>query len=134
MKHLMTWGTLNATPRVLSRSENEELNMTFKIRETSSREALSRKLATSASKNLRAKAEMFGLRTPGISRGSGKVKGDMGPPTRTPRRAEAAGSLTPAAKRLLERSTHGVGGAKRTEGGDLSRVRWTPTPGSRMAG
>ncbi|XP_006454429.1 hypothetical protein AGABI2DRAFT_214479, partial [Agaricus bisporus var. bisporus H97] len=134
MKHLMTWGTLNATPRVLSGPEIEEPNTAFKIHEMSSREALSRRLATSASKNLTAKAEMLGLRTPGISRGRGKVKGDMGPPTRTPRRAAAAGNLTPAAKRLLERSTHGAGGVRRTEGMDLNHVRWTPTPSSRRAG
>lgn len=70
----------------------------------------------------------------------------MGPPTWTPRRTE--GSLTPAAKRLLDRSTMGTTAARRAEamgrmagwegsgGGtgkekekDLNHVRWTPTPG-----
>lgn len=143
MKQLMTWGTLNATPRILSRPENEHVSeprTPFQIREMSSREALSRKLATSASKSLRAKAEIMGLRTPGISRGpisGGKVKGNMGPPTRTPKRAEAAGNLTPAAKRLLERSTLGAAAVRKTEASavsrqetDLKRLRWTPTPAS----
>jgi protein DGCR14 len=68
----------------------------------------------------------------------------MGPPTWTPRRTE--GNLTPAAKRLLNRSTMGTAAARRAEamgrmagwegssGGDkgkekdLNHVRWTPTP------
>jgi len=140
MKQLMTWGTLNATPRILSRPEDidvAEPRTPFHIREMSSREALSRRLANSASKNLRAKAEMTGLQTPGVSRG-GKSKGNMGPPSWTPRRAEAAGNLTPAARRLLERSTSGAVLAKRAETAgtgsgrerDLNRVRWTPTPTS----
>ena len=137
MKQLMTWGTLNATPRILSRPEDidvAEPRTPFHIREMSSREALSRRLANSASKNLRAKAEMTGLQTPGVSRG-GKSKGNMGPPSWTPRRAEAAGNLTPAARRLLERSTSGAKRAETAGTGsgrerDLNRVRWTPTPTS----
>jgi len=139
VKQLMTWGTLNATPRILSRPEDidvAEPRTPFHIREMSSREALSRRLANSASKSLRAKAEMTGLQTSGVSRG-GRSKGNMGPPSWTPRRAEAAGNLTPAARRLLERSTSGAF-AKRTETAgtgsgrerDLNRVRWTPTPAS----
>jgi len=133
----MTWGTLNATPRVLSRPENEDVpepSTPFHIREMSSREALSRKLANTASKSLRAKAEMMGLRTAGIS--GGRVKGSMGPPMWTPKRAEAAGNLTPAARRLLERSTLGAAAARRAEASrtgqdrDLNQVRWTPTPAS----
>lgn len=134
VKQLMTWGTLDATPRVLSRPENEDIEepkTPFHIQEMSSREALSRKLANSASKNLRAKAEMMGLRTPR----RGKTNGNMGPPSWTPRRAEAAGNLTPAARKLLERSTLGTAAAKRAEATagqerDLNRVRWTPTPAS----
>lgn len=140
----MTWGTLDATPRILSRPENEDVaepNTPFHIRQMSSREALSRRLANSASKNLSAKAEMMGLRTPGISltpRRGGKLKSNMGPPTWTPGRAEVAENLTPAARRLLERSTLGTAGTRRPEanaGGsgketDLKRLRWTPTPTS----
>ncbi|KAF5355687.1 hypothetical protein D9756_003867 [Leucocoprinus leucothites] len=145
VKQLMTWGTLNATPRILSRPENEDVaepKTPFHIREMSSREALSRKLANSASKSLRNKAEMMGLPTPGISRGT-KPKGNMGPPSWTPKRAEAAGNLTPAARRLLERSTLGAAAARKTDTTglgsgqerDLNRVRWTPTPAStRRAG
>jgi protein DGCR14 len=141
VKQLMTWGTLSATPRVLSRPENEDViepKTPFHIQDMSSRELLSRKLANTASKSLKAKAEMMRLRTPGISRGE-RTKGDMGPPSWTPRRAEAAGNLTPAARRLLERSTLGAAAAKRGEGAtaqerDLNRVRWTPTPASRRVG
>jgi protein DGCR14 len=68
----------------------------------------------------------------------------MGPPTWTPRRTE--GNLTPAAKRLLDRSTMGTAAARRAEAmgrmagwegsgrkekekeKDLNHVRWTPTP------
>lgn len=139
VNQLMTWGTLNATPRVLSRPENQDVpepSTPFHIREMSSREALSRKLANSASKSLRAKAEMTGLRTPGIS--GGRAKSNMGPPMWTPRRADAAGNLTPAARRLLERSTLGAAAARRPEASvagsgretDMNRLRWTPTPAS----
>ena len=68
-------------------------------------------------------------------------KGSMAPPSWTPRRAEAAGNLTPAARRLLERSTMGTAATRRAESmartsgwetrgkeRDLDRVRWTPTP------
>ena len=67
----------------------------------------------------------------------------MPPPSWTPRRSEAAGNLTPAARRLLERSTLGTAAMRRAEamehtagweGGskvkekDLNRMRWTPAP------
>lgn len=67
----------------------------------------------------------------------------MAPPSWTPRRSNAAGNLTPAARRLLERSTVGTAAVRKAEamersagwdttgkGGekDLNRVRWTPTP------
>lgn len=64
----------------------------------------------------------------------------MPPPSWTPRRAEASGSLTPAAKRLLDRSTMGTAASRRADAmgraagweknkdKDLNRVRWTPTP------
>ncbi|KAG7099330.1 hypothetical protein E1B28_001188 [Marasmius oreades] len=148
VKQLMTWGTLNATPRILSRSDDPAKDMDmpppstpFRISEPSSREALSHRLSSMASKSLRAKAGLLGLGlgTPGKPF-SGR-KGDMGPPL-TPRRAESARSLTPAAKRLLNRSTMGNLTARRAEAmekaagwdtrkseeKDMSRVRWTPTP------
>jgi protein DGCR14 len=73
-----------------------------------------------------------------------KGSGTMAPPSWTPRRADAVGSLTPAAKRLLGRTTTGTAAARRAEtmgeiaswegagpkgkDKDLNRVRWTPTP------
>ncbi|KIM85348.1 hypothetical protein PILCRDRAFT_87072 [Piloderma croceum F 1598] len=153
VKQLMTWGTLNATPRILSRSDDPAEpplaapNTPFHIPGPSSREAISHKLSASASKSLRAKAGLLqGGRTPGISTpaAGSRRNQSMGPPTWTPRRTE--GNLTPAAKRLLDRSTMGTAAARRAEamgrmagwegssGGDkgkekdLNHVRWTPTP------
>ncbi|OBZ79084.1 Protein DGCR14 [Grifola frondosa] len=154
MKQLMTWGTLNATPRILSQSDDpaESIEMPppstpFRIMEPSSRERISHKLSNNASKSLRAKAGLLGI--PGISRtpasGSALRKGSMPPPSWTPRKAEAAGALTPAAKRLLNRTTMGAAASRRadameklagwegTSAGkarekDLQKVRWTPTP------
>ncbi|KAF8898621.1 nuclear protein DGCR14 [Infundibulicybe gibba] len=154
VKQLMTWGTLNATPRIISQSDDVGLpppSTPFHLPDITSREALSHRLSSKASKSLREKAGLMGLsgitnrtprttRTPGGSRG----KGGMGPPSWTPRRSEAAGNLTPAARRLLERSTLGSAALKRAEvmerkagwddgrgkDKDLNRVRWTPTPGT----
>ncbi|KAJ7487720.1 nuclear protein DGCR14 [Mycena galericulata] len=148
VKQLMTWGTLNATPRIISQSDDLPPPSTpFHIPAPSSREAISHKLSNNASKSLRVKAGLLGLggRTPGISRTpSTSKKGAMAPPSWTPRRSEAAGSLTPAARRLLDRSTMGTAAARRAEAmdriaswdgqqpkqkeHDLNRVRWTPTP------
>ncbi|KAI0694906.1 nuclear protein DGCR14 [Cytidiella melzeri] len=152
VKQLMTWGTLNATPRVLSQSDDpaEAAEVpppnTFQIAGPSTREQLSLRLSNKASKSLRAKAELFGVsgsRTPSSVRSLGgglSKKGSMAPPSWTPRRAE--GGLTPAAKRLLDRTTLGTAAARRAEvmgrqagwegakarEQDLNRVRWTPTP------
>lgn len=158
VKQLMTWGTLDATPRIISQSDNPVEFATpstpFHIPAVSSRESISHKLSSSASKSLRAKAGLLGLgqlgRTPGIiasTPGGGmrgtRGKGSMPPPSWTPRRSEAAGNLTPAARRLLERSTLGTTAMRRAEamertarweGGknanekDLNRMRWTPAP------
>ncbi|KAJ7706059.1 nuclear protein DGCR14 [Mycena rosella] len=152
VKQLMTWGTLTATPRIISQSEDlPPLSTPFHIPAPSSREVISQKLSNNASKSLRVKAGLLGLggRTPGIglsrtpASGSASKKGAMAPPSWTPRRSEAAGSLTPAARRLLDRSTMGTAAARRAEAmdrvagwdgskpkeQDLNRVRWTPTPG-----
>ncbi|EKM61196.1 uncharacterized protein PHACADRAFT_247648 [Phanerochaete carnosa HHB-10118-sp] len=153
VKQLMTWGTLNATPRVLSQSDDpaEAVEMpppnAFQIKPPSAREQLSHKLSNSAAKSLRAKAELLGgvpgLRTPSSVRSNLSVrKGSMPPPSWTPRKAE--GALTPAARRLLDRTTMGTAASRRAdamnrasgwEGSgskareqDLNRVRWTPTP------
>jgi len=156
VKQLMTWGTLNATPRILSQADDDAELATssapFHIPAVSSRESISHRLSSSASKSLRARAGLLGLghlgRTPGIttntpSAGMRGTKTSMAPPSWTPRRSEAAGNLTPAARRLLERSTLGTATMRRAEamertarwdGGtkarekDLNRVRWTPAP------
>ncbi|KAI0080244.1 hypothetical protein K474DRAFT_1704802 [Panus rudis PR-1116 ss-1] len=155
VKQLMTWGTITATPRVISQSDDPaESSMPppstpFRIAEPTSRERLSHKLSSNASKSLRAKAGMMNLpgvlsRTPSTAR-----KGSMPPPSWTPRRAEAAGNLTPAARRLLDRTTMGTAASRRAdamgkltgwEGSgtgkekDLNKVRWTPSPATRRRG
>ncbi|KAF5390310.1 hypothetical protein D9757_002814 [Collybiopsis confluens] len=146
VKQLMTWGTLNATPRIIS-SEGADIptpSTPFHLPVPTSREALSHRLSSKASKSLRAKAEMLGLggATPGI-KSSSRSKGSMGPPSWTPaprRSSHTAGSLTPAARRLLDR-TVGMGAQRRADAmektsgwtstgrRDMNKVRWTPTPG-----
>jgi protein DGCR14 len=147
VKELMTWGTLNATPRIISQSEDDSLlppRTPFHIPAPSSREIISHKLSNTASKSLRAKAGLLNSgRTPART-GVGR-KGTMPPPSWTPRRTDAAGSLTPAAKRLLDRTTMGTAASRRADAmgrmagweansgkighKDLNNVRWTPTPG-----
>ncbi|KAF5336826.1 hypothetical protein D9611_003282 [Ephemerocybe angulata] len=154
VQQLMTWGTLNATPRIIQSDDPVTTESPFRIAQMSKRETLSHRLSNKASKSLRVKAEMMGLKTPGIiGRTSGvpsgsttKRKNDMAPPTWTPRRADAPGNLTPAARRLLERSTLGTAAARRAEAmernaawestskgkeRDVNQMRWTPTPSRR---
>lgn len=139
VKQLMTWGTLAGTPRILSRSDDPAEasapvpSTPFHISAPTKREVLSHKLSSSAVKSLRAKASLLG---PGYAH----RKGDMPPPSWTPRRAEASGALTPAGRRLLDRTTMGTAASRRAEAmgrtagwenkkdKDLNRVRWTPTP------
>ncbi|KAF8140145.1 nuclear protein DGCR14 [Boletus edulis] len=121
---------------------------TFQISAPSSREALSHKLSASAAKSLRAKAGLLNGSTPLLGRTPSRTpaRGSMAPPCQTPRRADAPGNLTPAAKRLLDRTTLGTAAARRAEamgrmagwGGngnskekDLNHMRWTPTPVTR---
>ncbi|KAF8912774.1 nuclear protein DGCR14 [Gymnopilus junonius] len=147
LKQLMTWGSINATPRIISQGgDPTDLRTPFRIPEISAREAISHRLSDSASKSLRAKAEKLNSssRTPRTIKSTllGK-KGSMGPPSFTPRKAQAAGNLTPAARRLLQRTAMGTAASRRAEAmeqnagwdlgskgkeKDLSRVRWTPTP------
>ncbi|KAF8807516.1 hypothetical protein BYT27DRAFT_7256107 [Phlegmacium glaucopus] len=142
MKQLMTWGTLHSTPRIISQPDDpSNMRTPFHIPTISSREAISHKLSNNAAKSLRAKAEMYGSGQANRTPRTGK-RGSMAPPSWTPRRSEAAGNLTPAARRLLERSTMGTAAARRAESmartsgwettkskeRDLDRVRWTPTP------
>ena len=152
VKQLMTWGTLNATPRIISQSDDVPEEMppptTFQISAPSSRETLSHKLSANAAKSLRAKAGLLNGSTPLLGRTPSRTpaRGPMAPPQWTPRRADAAGNLTPAAKRLLDRTTLGMAAARRADaigkntgwGGngnskekDLNHMRWTPTPVTR---
>jgi len=145
VKELMTWGTLDATPRIISSDDPADVpepSTPFRIAGPSSRERISHKLSANASKSLRAKAILLGGgKMPGMPRTSlERTRGDMGPPTWTPKRAEAVGNLTPAAKRLLnrtmasrrseamEKTSNWQGGSSAKEK-DLSKIRWTPTPG-----
>lgn len=151
VKQLMTWGTLNATPRILSTSDDPADDLPppstpFHIPAPSARERIGHKLSNTASKSLRERATLMGgggsssglgFRTPSRDQDM-----NMPPPSWTPRRADP-GSLTPAAKRLLDR-TVGVASARRAdamgktsgwEGSgakakerDLNKVRWTPSP------
>ena len=152
IQQLMTWGTLSATPRIIQSDDPVDTvtaDSPFRIAEMSKRETLGHQLSNKASKSLRVKAEMLGLKTPGIHNRTpattlGSLKrGSMPPPSWTPRRADAPGNLTPAGRRLLQRSTLGTAGAKRAEAmersaawdasakgkeRELNQLRWTPTP------
>ncbi|EJD03841.1 uncharacterized protein FOMMEDRAFT_139979 [Fomitiporia mediterranea MF3/22] len=162
VKQLMTWGTLNATPRVLTSDDPADAkslpppSTPFHLPPPTSRETIGHKLSNKAVKSLRAKAVLMGgrgtssglgFRTPVSTSGSGTrgEGGSMPPPSWTPRKAEAAGSLTPAAKRLLDRTTMGAAATRRAEAmgktagwesssaskakeKDLNKVRWTPSP------
>lgn len=139
VKQLMTWGTLTGTPRVLSQTDGPlpPTSTPFHLPGPSSRETISHRLSANASRSLRAKAGLLqGPRAPEIvPRTPG---GKMGPPSWTPRKTE--GSLTPAAKRLLDRTALGTAAVRRAEvmgrtagweGGNernLKNVRWTPSP------
>ncbi|KAJ8469200.1 hypothetical protein ONZ45_g16976 [Pleurotus djamor] len=157
IKELMTWGTLNATPRIISTTDDDipTPSTPFRISAPSHRESLSHKLSNDAARSLRAKAGLLnGGRTPISGSGSKRPMsalgaslraGSMAPPSWTPQRnAERnPGGLTPAAKRLLDRTTMGTAAARRADAmsrtagwegkgqdtrKDLDKVRWTPTP------
>lgn len=153
---LLTWGTLLATPRALdggSRSSNndngigmgdpldaqeqEQGQPAFRLPETKKRDEIGRRLADKASRSMRDRARGFTSRPSSSSSGlrGGKTPGSMGPPA-TPRRH--ADSLTPAAKRLLEktvgrtpmsasRTGSGAGGESRSSR-PQKNMGWTPTP------
>lgn len=134
IKQLMTWGALNSTPRIIS-TANEPSNIVtpntpFHLPSPSSREVIGMKLSSKASKSLREKANLI-------------AGGSMPPPSWTPRRVDAIGTLTPAAKRLLNRTTAGVASIRRADAmgrtagwdnsskakeRDMQKVRWTPSP------
>jgi len=131
VKQLMTWGTITSTPRIIGKSDDIiEPATPFHIPEVTAREALSHKLSNKAAKSLRMKADMY---TP-------RASTNMPPPSMT---LKKSGNLTPAGRRLLERTTLGVAASRRADamernagwdatskGRDLNHVRWTPTPSS----
>ncbi len=84
VKQLMTWGTLNATPRIISRSEDDDIptpSTPFRISQPSSREVIGMKLSNKAVKSLRAKAALMngggGIRSL-VSRTPGPRQGERG--------------------------------------------------------
>jgi protein DGCR14 len=102
---LLTWGTLMATPRALGGSgEAVEGGRSFRLPETQRRDQLGRKLADDASRSMRLRAQGYTVpsssgavrKTNARSKNSGML------PPATPRRN--ASNLTPAARKLLERS------------------------------
>lgn len=138
---LLTWGTLLATPRALEDSKGDddplEERPAFRLPETKRRDELGRRLAEKASRAMSDRARGFTSRSAAAKGSSssalGKAPGSMGPPA-TPRRH--ADSLTPAAKRLLEKTVGRTPvSASRTASGSGSgssrpqkNIGWTPTP------
>ncbi|ORY31313.1 nuclear protein DGCR14 [Naematelia encephala] len=113
---LLTWGTLLATPRAIEGVDDplDTNASSFRLPATQRRDELGRKLADKASRSMNERAKSFaplsstrsalGLaakKTQQSLRGN-TTPGKMLPPSSTPRRQ--ADALTPAAKRLLERS------------------------------
>lgn len=149
LKQLMTWGTLQGTPRIISSEDGESISMAeahtpFRIAEPSRRDALSHRLSNKASKSLAQRAALLSPHpsgrpsTPGSQygpiRSAKRSKGNMPPPMMTPRRSEV--SLSPAARKLLNRTGAGSMLAEREGWGeaatrpakDLGKERWTPSP------
>lgn len=161
---LLTWGTLLATPKALDGSDDPLDNRpSFKLPETKRRDELGRKLGDKASRSMNATARTFNTGRKSLSdrlrnaadksqrsvRGPA-TPGQMAAPSATPRRQD---NLTPAGKRLLERS---LGLSPMTSSGRLSigsknrgaaieqgsgwsgsaskrssHLGWTPSPGRR---
>jgi len=109
---VLTWGTLLSTPRALD-SNDDPLDLSrpsFRMPVNKRRDELGRKLADKASRSMKARAAGFTPRPNAALRNlaektqksarAERTPGKMLPPISTPRRE----GLTPAAKRLLERS------------------------------
>ncbi|KDQ19949.1 hypothetical protein BOTBODRAFT_51313 [Botryobasidium botryosum FD-172 SS1] len=137
LKQLMTWGTLQGTPRVLGESAGEP-NTPFHIAPPKARDVLGRKLGQNAGKSLSARAAMFTPRSSlGGTAGSSTPRGgngSMAPPIGTPRRG--AELLSPAARSLFNRTKGGGLGGWQSTGNnmgkreskelDLRKVGWSP--------
>lgn len=107
MPDLLTWGTLLATPRALGfTGDILDGSAPFRLPDTQRRDQIGRRLADNASRSMRIRAKGYAVptSTPTASRRTevSRTKTAMLPPA-TPRRH--ASSLTPAARRLLERSS-----------------------------
>ena len=164
---LLTWGTLLATPRALDGGESDPLDSStpsFRLPESKRRDELGHKLANKASRSMNERAKAYtprhsnplralAERTQRSVRGTpAREDGDMLPPSVTPRRQ--ADSLTPAGKRLLQRSMgisksmmgtsgrnrgaamekgSGWGGSSKAGlgGRNVGGMSWTPSPGRR---
>ena len=111
---LLTWGTLLSTPRALD-GNDDPLDLSqpsFRMPENKRRDDLGRKLADKASRSMNARAAGFTPRPNTALRNLAeksqqsvrgtKTPGKMLPPSSTPKRMSEG--LTPAGKRLLERS------------------------------
>ncbi|KAG9097132.1 hypothetical protein FS749_007005 [Ceratobasidium sp. UAMH 11750] len=146
LKQLMTWGTLQGTPRIISSGDDDstpiaDAQTPFHIAEPSRRDTLSHRLSNKASKALAQRAALLTPRPPstpgsqpGPMRTAKRARGNMPPPMMTPRRSEI--SLSPAARKLLNRTgggsilseREGWGEAATRQPKDLGRERWTPSP------
>ncbi|KIO31874.1 hypothetical protein M407DRAFT_19136 [Tulasnella calospora MUT 4182] len=108
MKELMTLGTLLATPRVISGSddpaEETATSSPFVIKPPNSRDMLGRRLGNEAGRSLTKKAGLLGGTTPRTPGDGIDKRGNL--TTSTPRRVDI---LTPAARRLLSRTKEGAG-------------------------
>lgn len=154
---LLTWGTLLATPKALDGSDDPLDGPSFRLPATQRRDEIGRRLGNKASRDMNQRAKGYTPRPSGSSlsttlkavaerhrsRPAGKATGSMLPPS-TPR----SDHLTPAGKRLLERSlgrspmnTSGRPGAsgrnrsaameagsKWSTGRKVGDLSWTPSP------
>lgn len=134
LKQLMTWGTLQGTPRILGVESTGEPNTPFHIAPPKPRDVLGRKLGVNAGKSLSARVALFTPKSGSglggaTSRGEG---GSMPPPIGTPRRG--AEMLSPAARNLFNRTKGGGGlsswgsklGSRDGKELDLRKVGWSP--------
>lgn len=164
MPSLLTWGTLLATPRALDGNDDPlDSSRSFKMPENKRRDEIGRKLADKASRSMHDRAKGFTPRASGSSLGAvlrtaadktqrsvrgEKTPGTMHPPSTPGRRADM---LTPAARRLLDRSVgrspvtsghSGLGTSSRNRGAAMEKgsgwsnlggkkvtgMNWTPSP------
>ncbi|KAG8906189.1 hypothetical protein FRB99_007405 [Tulasnella sp. 403] len=108
LKELMTLGTLLATPRVISGSDDpdEAVNSPFVIKPPNARDMLGRRLGNEAGRALSRKAGLLGGATPRTPNSVRKDQDKGKTVTSTPRRIDI---LTPAARRLLDKTKSGAG-------------------------